>query len=82
MLQHSGYPLAVMILLEAPSKRVRSKSLTIKIYYLIRLLELTEIVRRPATVQSFKGLVTTGLSKSIRYGSTKVGKWWSSGSSS
>ncbi|KAF8340542.1 mitochondrial matrix Mmp37-domain-containing protein [Cantharellus anzutake] len=44
--------------------------------------ELREIVRGPATVQSLKGLVTTGLNKSIRYSAAKVGKWWSSRNSS
>jgi len=40
--------------------------------------ELSSIVRWPATVQSLKGIVSAGVGKSIRYGATKVGKWWSS----
>ncbi|KAG8904451.1 Mitochondrial translocator assembly and maintenance protein 41 [Tulasnella sp. 403] len=38
--------------------------------------EVKNIVRRPATIQSLKGIVTAGPVKSIRYSATKVGKWW------
>ncbi|CAG8560203.1 5236_t:CDS:2, partial [Paraglomus brasilianum] len=36
---------------------------------------LKETVRRPAITQSVKGILTAGLSKSIRYTSRKLGKW-------
>lgn len=39
--------------------------------------EIGKIVRGPATVQSMKGVVTAGVGKSIRYGTAKIGKWWS-----
>lgn len=39
--------------------------------------EIGKIVRGPATVQSMKGIVTAGIGKSIKYGTTKIGKWWS-----
>ncbi|KAG9006507.1 Mitochondrial translocator assembly and maintenance protein 41 [Tulasnella sp. JGI-2019a] len=38
--------------------------------------ELRQIVRGPSTVQSAKGVVTAGVGKSLRYGLTKVRKWW------
>ncbi|KAI0057833.1 Mmp37-domain-containing protein [Artomyces pyxidatus] len=38
--------------------------------------EMSGIVRGPATVQTLKGIVSGGISTSIRYGSEKVGKWW------
>ncbi|KAF9267415.1 Mmp37-domain-containing protein [Marasmius fiardii PR-910] len=37
--------------------------------------EMAGIVRGPATVQSLKGIVSVGISKSIRYTLTKVDKW-------
>jgi len=40
--------------------------------------EMRGIVRWPALVQTAKGLVSAGLSKSIRYSARKVGKWWNS----
>ncbi|TFK64630.1 Mmp37-domain-containing protein [Pluteus cervinus] len=39
--------------------------------------EMSRIVRYPATVQTLKGVVSAGLGKSVRYGSAKIGKWWS-----
>jgi len=38
--------------------------------------ELKGIVRYPATIQSFKGVMSAGVGKSVRYGAAKVGKWW------
>ncbi|KAI5989891.1 mitochondrial matrix Mmp37-domain-containing protein [Pisolithus albus] len=38
--------------------------------------EMGKIVRYPATVQTLKGVVSAGLSKSTRYATAKVGKWW------
>ncbi|ESK87146.1 hypothetical protein Moror_11839 [Moniliophthora roreri MCA 2997] len=38
--------------------------------------EMAGIVRRPATVQSLKGIVSAGIGKSARYTLAKVGKWW------
>ncbi|KAF8903147.1 mitochondrial matrix Mmp37-domain-containing protein [Gymnopilus junonius] len=40
-------------------------------------LEMSKIVRYPATIQSLKGVASVGLVKSLRYGSAKIGKWWS-----
>lgn len=40
--------------------------------------ELQRIIKGPATSQSFKGLLTAGLRKSLRYAAAKVGKWWKS----
>jgi len=40
--------------------------------------EMIRIVRGPATVQSFKGIITAGVSKSLKYSSAKIGKWWKS----
>ncbi|KAJ9114983.1 hypothetical protein QFC22_005311 [Naganishia vaughanmartiniae] len=40
--------------------------------------ELQRIIKGPATSQSFKGLLTAGLRKSILYAAAKVGKWWKS----
>ncbi|KAH8825262.1 mitochondrial matrix Mmp37-domain-containing protein [Flagelloscypha sp. PMI_526] len=40
--------------------------------------EMANIVRRPATIQSLKGIVSAGPSKAIRYSATKISKWWSS----
>lgn len=40
--------------------------------------ETANLVRRPSTVQSVKGLVSSGLFKSVRYGAEKIGKWWKS----
>jgi len=45
--------------------------------------DIANIVRRPATVQSAKGLVSAGPGPSIRYTAGKVRKWWKgTGSSS
>lgn len=38
--------------------------------------ELREIVRWPSTVQSVKGIASSGLIKSVKYSAGKVGKWW------
>lgn len=38
--------------------------------------EIRRIIRYPAISQTFKGFVTAGFRKSIRYGSQKVIKWW------
>ncbi|KAI6101862.1 mitochondrial matrix Mmp37-domain-containing protein [Pisolithus sp. B1] len=38
--------------------------------------EMCKIVRYPATVQTLKGVVSAGVSKSTRYAAAKVGKWW------
>ncbi|KAG9315496.1 Mmp37-domain-containing protein [Chiua virens] len=38
--------------------------------------EMSNIVRYPATVQTFKGIVSAGLWKSARYTAAKVGKYW------
>ena len=43
---------------------------------LTRSAEMSGIVRYPATVQSFKGVVSAGLIKSARYTMAKVGKYW------
>jgi mitochondrial translocator assembly and maintenance protein 41 len=45
-------------------------------------VEIHDIVRRPSTVQSLKGIVSAGLGKSIRYAGQKVGKWRNSATSS
>ncbi|KAI0345813.1 Mmp37-domain-containing protein [Trametopsis cervina] len=37
--------------------------------------EIRDIVRRPSTVQSLKGIVSAGMGKSVRYAAEKVGKW-------
>lgn len=42
------------------------------------LTELKAIISGPATTQSFKGLLTAGLRKSVIYAAAKVGKWWKS----
>jgi len=56
--------------------------LTMSCPYLSNLMrigiEMRAIVRWPATVQSLKGVITTGAAKSVRYGVAKVGKWWRS----
>jgi translocator assembly and maintenance protein 41 len=39
-------------------------------------LEMSNIVRGPATVQSLKGIISAGLGKSVRYSGAKIGKWW------
>lgn len=39
--------------------------------------EMSGIVRGPATVQTIKGIVTAGIGKSFKYGTAKIGKWWS-----
>jgi len=39
--------------------------------------EMRSIVRYPATIQSLKGIASLGVSKSLRYGAAKIGKWWS-----
>ncbi|KAF8840605.1 Mmp37-domain-containing protein [Paxillus ammoniavirescens] len=44
--------------------------------------EMSKIVRYPATVQSLKGVVSAGLTKSTRYAVAKVGKYWKGPSSS
>ncbi|KAI6124328.1 Mmp37-domain-containing protein [Pisolithus thermaeus] len=38
--------------------------------------EMCKIVRYPATMQTLKGVVSAGVSKSMRYAVAKVGKWW------
>ncbi|KAG5635040.1 hypothetical protein H0H81_012624 [Sphagnurus paluster] len=38
--------------------------------------EMSRIVRWPATVQSFKGIASAGVGKSVRYSAAKIGKWW------
>jgi len=38
--------------------------------------EMRGIVRYPATVQTFKGIASAGVGKSIRYSVAKVHKWW------
>jgi len=38
--------------------------------------EMRGIVRYPATVQTFKGIASAGVGKSIRYSAAKVHKWW------
>lgn len=40
------------------------------------LLEMAGIVRYPSTVQTLKGIVSSGVGKSVRYAGEKVGKWW------
>lgn len=40
--------------------------------------EVSKIVRYPSTVQTLKGVVSSGFGKSVRYGAAKVGKWWKS----
>ncbi|KIM43212.1 hypothetical protein M413DRAFT_444022 [Hebeloma cylindrosporum] len=39
--------------------------------------EMSSIVRYPATIQSLKGIASVGVIKSLRYGTAKIGKWWS-----
>lgn len=39
-------------------------------------IEMSDVVRYPATVQSLKGVVSAGLIKSVRYTAAKVGKYW------
>ena len=34
-------------------------------------------MRYPASMQTVKGIASSGLGKSLRYASAKVGKWWS-----
>ncbi|KAF8610406.1 Mmp37-domain-containing protein [Ceratobasidium sp. AG-I] len=43
--------------------------------------EMASIVKGPATIQSAKGLVSAGFTKSMMYAGEKVGKWWSAKSS-
>ncbi|KAF8195560.1 mitochondrial matrix Mmp37-domain-containing protein [Pholiota molesta] len=38
--------------------------------------EMARIVRYPAIVQSFKGIASVGIGKSLRYSTAKIGKWW------
>ncbi|KAJ3747198.1 mitochondrial matrix Mmp37-domain-containing protein [Lentinula detonsa] len=38
--------------------------------------EIRTIVRRPATIQTMKGLMSAGLGKSIKYSTQKISKWW------
>ncbi|KAG2351155.1 Mmp37-domain-containing protein [Suillus spraguei] len=38
--------------------------------------EISKIVQYPATVQSLKGIVSAGMTKSLRYSVSKVSKWW------
>ncbi|KAJ7600670.1 mitochondrial matrix Mmp37-domain-containing protein [Mycena floridula] len=38
--------------------------------------EMKKIVAYPATIQTFKGIVSSGLGKSLRYSTAKIGKWW------
>ena len=44
--------------------------------YLCFKLEISKIVRYPATMQSLKGIVSAGVGKSARYSVAKVSKWW------
>lgn len=46
------------------------------------LAETINIVRWPSTVQTMKGLVSTGPVKSVRYSAEKIGKWWKGGKAS
>jgi len=39
--------------------------------------EMSRIVRYPATIQSLKGIISVGVTKSLRYSAAKIGKWWS-----
>jgi hypothetical protein len=38
-------------------------------------LGLEDIIFRPTLSQSFKGILTAGLSKSAKYTTSKIGKW-------
>ncbi|KAJ3996931.1 mitochondrial matrix Mmp37-domain-containing protein [Lentinula boryana] len=38
--------------------------------------EIRTIVRRPATIQTMKGVISAGLGKSIKYSTKKISKWW------
>jgi mitochondrial translocator assembly and maintenance protein 41 len=38
--------------------------------------EMSAIVRRPATIQTLKGIVSAGVGKSFKYSAAKVRKWW------
>jgi translocator assembly and maintenance protein 41 len=40
------------------------------------LVELNNIIYRPALTQSVKGLITAGFTKSFRYSMAKVRKWF------
>lgn len=40
---------------------------------------MAHIVRYPSTIQSLKGVLTAGVSKSVRYSAEKISKWWKSG---
>jgi len=44
--------------------------------------DVTNIVRRPATVQSAKGLISAGVGQSMRYTAGKITKWWKGSRSS
>jgi translocator assembly and maintenance protein 41 len=44
--------------------------------------DIRGIVRKPATIQSAKGLLSAGLGSSMRYTAGKVGKWWQGSRSS
>ncbi|ELU44449.1 Mmp37 domain-containing protein [Rhizoctonia solani AG-1 IA] len=41
-------------------------------------VEMADIIKGPATMQSVKGLVTAGPIKSLKYAGEKIGKWWNS----
>ena len=38
--------------------------------------ETSSIVKGPATIQTMKGILSSGLIKSARYSTAKIGKWW------
>ncbi|KAF8682968.1 matrix Mmp37 protein [Rhizoctonia solani] len=44
-------------------------------------VEMADIIKGPATMQSVKGLVTAGPIKSLKYAGEKIGKWWNAKSS-
>lgn len=46
------------------------------ILFFSSIVEMSNIVRYPATVQSIKGLASVGVGKSLRYSTAKIGKWW------
>ncbi|KAL1715376.1 mitochondrial matrix Mmp37-domain-containing protein [Schizophyllum commune] len=38
--------------------------------------QTSSIVKGPATIQTMKGILSSGLVKSARYSAAKIGKWW------
>jgi len=50
--------------------------LTEHVFDMLYFIEMSNIVRYPATIQSLKGIASAGLGKSLQYTSGKINKWW------